>query len=563
MFLKNLSIYKDDILIRSIPFKKGINLIVDETSSKNKTTSGNSVGKTTVLRLIDYCLDGSGENLYIDPEFRTHNQLVEDFLKDNNIIIKLVLVEDMDDELSQKITIERNFLTYRKKIMRINNEELKAAEFSRRLKELIFKTDSEQPTFKQLKSKNIRDEKNKLVNTIRVLPPNVVTDVTYEALHLFWFGIDTNVSKDKLVRDRNIEKRIQARLRKENNLSQINQALLIVNRKIEELVRQKELFSVNDNYEEDFANLNELRQRINQNGTEISRLELRQDLISESKKDLEGNISQIDIEQIRLLYTKAKSIIPNLQKTFEETLAFHNGMVNKKLHFITEELPSLKDQIQRARAIQIDLLVQEKELSEKIVKSGAIEDLQLIIEELNEFYEKKGILEEQKRSWEYSLANIHTIEEDLKKINEELYSKDDLIQKRIAEFNVFFSDISSRLDGVHSLLSADNPEGVYKFVIGNIENNPGTGGKKSQMASFDLAYIKFADSIDLPCLHFVLQDQIENVHSNQITNLLTEIVAEVNCQYVLPVLRDKLPKDIDITSMEVLSLSQNSKLFKI
>ncbi len=83
------------------------------------------------------------------------------------------------------------------------------------------------------------------------------------------------------------------------------------------------------------------------------------------------------------------------------------------------------------------------------------------------------------------------------------------------------------------------------------------------MASFDLAYIKFADSIDLPCLHFVLQDQIENVHSNQITNLLTEIVSEVNCQYVLPVLRDKLPKEIDISSMEILSLSQASKLLKI
>jgi hypothetical protein len=83
------------------------------------------------------------------------------------------------------------------------------------------------------------------------------------------------------------------------------------------------------------------------------------------------------------------------------------------------------------------------------------------------------------------------------------------------------------------------------------------------MASFDLAYIKFADSIDLPCLHFILQDQIENVHSNQISNLLTEIVSEVNCQYVLPVLRDKLPKNIDISNMEILSLSQSSKLFKV
>jgi hypothetical protein len=83
------------------------------------------------------------------------------------------------------------------------------------------------------------------------------------------------------------------------------------------------------------------------------------------------------------------------------------------------------------------------------------------------------------------------------------------------------------------------------------------------MASFDLAYIKFADVLGIPCLHFVLQDQIENVHSNQITNLLTEIVEEVNCQYILPVLRDKLPKGLDISQYEVISLSESNKLFKV
>tara|TARA_B110000908_G_C9968713_1_gene320128 strand:+ start:172 stop:582 length:411 start_codon:yes stop_codon:yes gene_type:complete len=127
----------------------------------------------------------------------------------------------------------------------------------------------------------------------------------------------------------------------------------------------------------------------------------------------------------------------------------------------------------------------------------------------------------------------------------------------------YFSEISNKLDGELSLLSADNSSGVYKFKITNIEGNPGTGSKKSQMASFDLAYIKFADEKGIPCLHFVLQDQIENVHSNQITNLLTEIVDEVNCQYILPVLRDKLPLDINISNMEILSLSQDDKLFRL
>ncbi len=93
--------------------------------------------------------------------------------------------------------------------------------------------------------------------------------------------------------------------------------------------------------------------------------------------------------------------------------------------------------------------------------------------------------------------------------------------------------------------------------------NKGTGKKKGEIAAFDLAYIKFADKEDIPCLHFILHDQIENVHDNQMSNLLTEIVGQVNCQYVLPILRDKLPSDIEVDQYRVVSLSQSNKLFKL
>jgi len=111
MFLKKLQIRKDDEIIRDILFRKGINLIVDESSSKERTSTGNSVGKTTVLRLIDFCLNGDGKNIYIDPEFKTHNRAIESFLKENNIIVTAILVSDLDDEMSEQIIIERNFLS--------------------------------------------------------------------------------------------------------------------------------------------------------------------------------------------------------------------------------------------------------------------------------------------------------------------------------------------------------------------------------------------------------------------------------------------------------------------
>src|SRR5690349_18148445 len=119
MFLKKLTISLDDRLIRDSPFHKGINLIIDETKTADKRESGNSVGKTTVLRLIDFCLGGDGKNIYQDTEFKnTTNKTVEEFQKSNNIIVTLVLKENLEDQNSDEIIIERNFLAYAIKIQK-------------------------------------------------------------------------------------------------------------------------------------------------------------------------------------------------------------------------------------------------------------------------------------------------------------------------------------------------------------------------------------------------------------------------------------------------------------
>ena len=137
MFLKNLTIQKGEEIIRDIPFHKGINLIVDESASGGKTESGNSVGKTTVLRLIDFCLDGNGKNIYTDTEFKSANIKVEKFLKDNNVIITLTLVDDIDDESSKRTVIQRNFLKRKEKIQSIDGIPKKNEEFSKELKRIL------------------------------------------------------------------------------------------------------------------------------------------------------------------------------------------------------------------------------------------------------------------------------------------------------------------------------------------------------------------------------------------------------------------------------------------
>lgn len=565
MFLKSLKIENNGFIIRDIPFHKGINLIVDETRTKDKKESGNNVGKTTVLRLIDYCLGGEGKNIYQDTEFKQKsNTQIEQYLKDNNIIISLVLKDDIEIESSIEITIRRNFLSYSDKIQEINGEKLNNPDFLKKLKEIIFKSNLDKPTIRQIIAKNIRDEKNRLVNTIKVLDPHATQDV-YEPLYLFWLGIelDENDRKQKLIRDKSIEENLQKRLKKENSLSQITQSLLVIERSIKILETQKESFDLNEDFNEEIQRLNQTKFEINRISTELSRLELRKELINESKADLEGGYSQIDISQIKRIYEEAKVLVPNLQKTFEETLNFHNSMVKEKIKYITQELPSLETYLGTLKRKLDSLLSQEKQITDELRKTETLDGLEQIITELNKAYEKKGSYEELKRIWGNSVDKLSTINSDLEKINSGITSKDDLIQERISEFNKYFSDISNRLYGELFVLSSDRNDKGYELNISSISGNLGTGKKKGQIAAFDLAYIQFADALNIECLHFILHDQIENVHDNQISSLLTEIVSNINCQYVLPVLRDKLPADIDISQYETLSLSQADKLFRV
>jgi uncharacterized protein YydD (DUF2326 family) len=566
MFLKQLIIQNKNTVIRDIPFHKGINLIVDERpeSIRQITDTGNSIGKTTVLRLVDYCLGGDGKNIYQDTEFRKQpNTTIENFLKDNEIIITLVLVDELDVP-KEKVIIKKNFLARNKKLQEINGENIRDnKEFDKALKKEIFKSEVDKPTFKQIISKNIRDEKNKMANIVKVLNSFTRTE-EYEALYLFWLGINTDShnQKELLSKEKTREENFQKRLKKDGELSLIEQQLILLNAKIMELNQRKSKFNLNENYAADVDKLNDIKSKLNRSATELSRLEIRKDLINESKDDLEQEYTQIDTSQIKSLYEKAKSLISNIQVSFEDTVKFHNDLISEKLEYITKELPEIEQQIRKVKSEIIVLRNEEDALTETLNKSALVEDFEKTILDLNKQFERKGNLEEQKKLWLYSQEKLLGIDNDLNLINQGISSKDSQIQSRITEFNKYFSVMSHRLYGETYLLSSIKNEKGYDLIVTNLEGNPSTGKKKGQIAAFDFAFIEFADKLDIECLHFIMHDQLESIHDNQL-NTIVEVANSIKGQYIVPILRDKIPSNIDISEFEVLSLSQDDKLFKI
>lgn len=110
--------------------------------------------------------------------------------------------------------------------------------------------------------------------------------------------------------------------------------------------------------------------------------------------------------------------------------------------------------------------------------------------------------------------------------------------------------------------SQQNDKG-YDLIVTNLEGNPSSGKKKGQIAAFDFAYIEFAEAIGIDLAHFIMHDQLEHVHDNQLSTILVDLANSINCQFVLPIVKDKIPADLDIEDYVILTLSENEKLFKI
>lgn len=567
MFIESLSISTPSKVIREINFHKGLNLIVDQTP-ENATGTGNNVGKTTVLRLIDFCLGKDADSIYKDPENkRGIYHIVKNFLQEKKVIITLVLVDDLDKP-NKKIEISRNFLLRKESICEIDGIGIQKNEFETVLTHNIFPDITvDKPTFRQIISHNIRYDDLSLTNTLRTL--NAYTkDEEYETLYLFLFGCeyDNGNRRQELLTSIQNETKFKNRLEKQETKSAYKSALDIIDADIEKLNSQKSALNINPELDKDLFLLNEIKNKLNHISADITALSIRKDIILDTQTDFSSQKFNDDTAQLKLIYQQASALIPNLQKSFDDLVQYHNQMLENKIKFVSQELPDLNKRIDAKNKELKSLIIKEKELSEKVVCSDTFEDLELIIRKLNALYQKKG-------EYESIISQINEVDETLKAKNEELNGideglfSDDFKKKidiQLSKFNKIFASISEQLYDEKYAIKCDviNKRGqkIYKFTP--IDTNFSSGKKQGEISCFDIAYTKFADEEHIPCLHFILNDKKELVHDNQLLKI-AEITCKENIQFVASILEDKLPPSLQNEDYYVVKLSQDDKLFRI
>ena len=190
MFLKNLTISSETYgIIREIDFTAGLNLIIDETERNQSNTSGNSVGKTTLLKLIDFCLGAEARKIYQDAENRKNiSEDTKNFLEDETrrVLVTLILCDDINDLRSRQVVIERNFLKGALNICRINGNQIKLKDFEDALSDFVLGKTFKSPTFRQLIAHNIRYTNERIEICTKFL--NAYSkNSEYEALFLYMF----------------------------------------------------------------------------------------------------------------------------------------------------------------------------------------------------------------------------------------------------------------------------------------------------------------------------------------------------------------------------------------
>jgi uncharacterized protein YydD (DUF2326 family) len=573
MFLKSLTISGLNGVIREIRFHSGLNLIVDETpglvGKEAGKETGNNVGKTTVLMLIDFCLGSSGRDIYTDPENRKEEySLVKNFLTENEVLITLVLSDNLLDPIARELRIERNFLPRKKMIRRVNGEALTEEAFDEALLHAIIPGHGgKKPSFRQIISHNIRYKDGNINNTLKTLD-KFTSDVEYETLYLFLLGCDfrDGDQRQALLADIKIEQAFKDRLEKEQTRSVYETALSILENEIIELDRRKANFNLNENFEADLAALNQVRYQLNVLSGEIGKLNIRRQLIVEARQELEANVSTIDLQQLNQIYQQATQYVAGIQKTFEQLYAFHNQMILEKARYIGKDLPRIDDELTGKNAQLKRLLQQEADLAAALTHGESFAALEILLAEINEKYRRKGECENMIRQLNDSDTALAELAVRLGKIDVDLFSDEfeDKINTQKDKFNRFFATISQRLYDEQYALTFDREtkkgKKLYKFSAFN--TNFSSGKKQGEISCFDIAYTLFADQEGIPCLHFLLNDKKELMHDNQLVRI-ANLVAENNIQFVASILKDKLPAALNDEAYFVLKMSHKDKLFRI
>lgn len=534
-----------------IKFKeKGINYIFgDIQEPENKKATINSLGKTLLLKFIDYIFGANEDNKIIKEKIKGYTLEAVILVENKKIKVKRILGNSKEITVNDEIYL----LSEYKKIFSINRSlYTKQIILSKKNNEISNRDKaSEDDVLSVLKLLNLKDIVNNIKN-IYTLQNNIkdLKKSKQNLLSLYSKSNTEEIDKEIFFIDKEVEK-------KEIELKKISNKI----QKLEVSDIQKDTIK---EYENQSQKLKKLQIKYEKNKIESERLH---NFIEDSNK------VDISTEHILKIYKKTEQEIPNMiKKKLEEVEKFHQKVYEERKEFLEDRVKKINNE-NKSLEIKID------EISKTIDKIGFLISQNKIYQESIELFKKYNDDLNELKFKQGSFSKIKDLEEKINDKNKNLeinFEQTKDIRKNydnvIKEYSDFIYDLVQKIYDENLEVYFDikirekhikNRPVIFDF---SLKGDGGEGINEVKKNLMDILIFKYNKILD-----FFLQDSscFNGIDTRQVSGLLKEIDKisnETGKQSIIAINKYQLDDEDIIKIVEknsILTLCENNKLLGI
>lgn len=562
MRLNNLEITINGKLQRKITFQQGINIV---TNRPGVGRTGNSVGKSTLSRVVDYIMLGDIANIYIDDEFKKPNKIIED-LFDNNEVIASLSFTDANGLLNQA---SRTLVTSKDESKYfINGKATNSKNYESFIQEKIFSITTQRPSVRAAISKFIRNDSFRMLNTKKFLS-SMSTAKDYSEIYLYLFGFkDTSLLTKKRqasnlvsLRTRN-SKAINSMIKEQKPASEIKEYQKAI-KELEENILKFDYFPSHSNPIEKLSALQKDEEALT---AQLISTERKINNINETIEILSKDKDGYLIKEINEIYKYAGASVSTALTDLEDVILFHKNLINKKKKFLSTDIPALEETLLQTKE-SLDKIRKEKlNIFSAIRSKDAIEQITSNLKKLGDLKitlgKLEGFLEQQTNARKYLSDAETSLAEIIKEINKELGS----VLLFNNKLNEHFKRITKAIhaEEYETKLNIDESKGSCDIEIINSAANPEGGKKKAEVIAFDLAYIHAVHDLSLKRPTFVFHDSVDDIDTMQVREIFLQSKS-LPGQQILSILSDHVDKATlrEFNDSIILFLDESDKFFGI
>jgi uncharacterized protein YydD (DUF2326 family) len=564
MQLIDLKVLIGDDIIRNITFQDGINIITSEGSN------GNQIGKSTTLRVLNFCLGSDGDRIWKDPDSGVSNTEIYNLVTNGLVTFILNLKVNginylIKRNIEQKVTANRTIL---KRYSWINGEKYHSSEKFKNQIANLFGYNSDNPTYNTVKNRFIRLNKGTSGNIFKFNNAYTSNDeYTLIYSHIFGFQGHSELTLEYELKQQisTLRTRISSLLNGSTEL-QFHNKLGSINHEISELESKASTYDITGVQNQAIDDLREHRAAVASLSSRIAGLETKEIYNQRTIQNYKNKITHIDTQAITAIYNEATSLIPEITTSLKETINFHNSIFAKKAEYVEKQAAILRDELTTLKNQLNRNLEKEKQLFKSISNESHLSGFILVEQSIQAKMEERG-------SISYILDEISSMEDEIRTLNVKiihLRGKLDLYMSELninlGLFNAPFKAITSQIFKSFSLEMEVNTlsDHSLRFSVVNEDKVSGDGAPRAASMAFDMAMVEYVRTSGAKLPEFTLQDYLESADEEKLFELI-QLANSRKIQTVISILNDKLqllPSEF-IDANSILTLSSNDKFFKI